>query len=154
MLCAPRPALRLHRPPRITRAGATNAYERRQAADNPRWSFGNKCLDGVKGEGGEKEDEQNLPMFTSDGTARAYSGPISAVQRAQMKDIALKMIPTMTKNPGKPFRGWQLGKEIQICEFVVECFFFHVLSSIMQRAVIDAPRGWPASRPAVWHLQQ
>ena len=28
------------------------------------------------------------------------------------------------KNIGKPFRGWQLGKEIQICEFVVECFFF------------------------------
>ena len=28
------------------------------------------------------------------------------------------------KNPGKPFRGWQMGKEIQIYEFVVKCFFF------------------------------
>src|SRR6201996_3122469 len=28
-----------------------------------------------------------------------------------------------------------MGKEIQICEIVVECYIFHVLSSIMQRAV-------------------
>jgi len=30
---------------------------------------------------------------------RAYPEPISAVQMAQMKDIAIKMIPTITKIP-------------------------------------------------------
>jgi len=39
------------------------------------------------------------------------------------------------KNPEKPFRGQQTGEEIQIDEIVVECFFFRLLSSIMQRAV-------------------
>ena len=47
----------------------------------------------------------------------------------------IKIDTYSNKNAAKPFRGSQMRKEIQIYEIVVECYFFRVLSSIMQRAV-------------------
>src|ERR1700761_6229457 len=57
--------------------------------------------------------------FTTERVGTGLSGADLRRSKGPDEKYCIKNDTYNDKNPGKPFRGWQMGKEIQIYEFVV-----------------------------------